>query len=121
MFLLAGTLSHSTSSRLGTLSGIERSNFWVVVIFGLLLVSNAGIPPMPSFFPEVFIVFCSIVIRTYSVGLFLFLRITICYYNAYLFLCVSFIKSAIIVRRMFLFLESFVLLTLVVIGIESLL
>jgi len=57
MFLLAGTVSHSISSRLGTLSRIERSLFWLVFVFGLLLVSNAGIPPIPSFFPEVFIVF----------------------------------------------------------------
>lgn len=121
LFARAGTLRHSTSSRLGTLVGSESSLFWVIIIIGIVLVSNAGIPPIPSFFPEVFIVIRSLTSGGYSVILFLGLRLLVCYYNAYLFLWISHMKTRILVRGKIYFVEGFVLLILVLIRIESLL
>jgi len=121
IFNRAGTLSHSTSSRLGTLVGFESSLFWVVIIVGFILVSNAGIPPIPSFFPEVFIIIRCITSGGYSMIIFIILRIVVCYYNAYLFLWVSHMKASIVVRGKVAFLEALTLLILVIIRVESLL
>jgi len=121
LFARAGTLRHSTSSRLGTLIGAESSLFWVIIVIGVILVSNAGIPPIPSFFPEVFIVISSITSRGYSVIMFLGLRLTVCYYNAYLFLWLSHIKARVLIRSKVFFLEGFVLFSLILIRLESLL
>jgi len=119
MFARAGTLRHATSSRLGTLIGSESSIFWVMIIIGLILVSNSGIPPMPSFFPEVFIVSSCVTRSGYSIFLFLLLRLVVCYYNAYLYLWVSHIKSAIPTRGKVSFLERLTLLILVFVRVES--
>jgi hypothetical protein len=118
---MAGNLRNSISSRLGTLVGTEMSLFWLIIIFGLILLSNAGIPPIPSFPPEVFIIITAIVNRGYSIRIFLLLRLFVCYYNAYLFLWISHIKPAISIRRKVFFIESWVVIILVVLRLESLL
>lgn len=121
IFARAGVLSNSVSSRLGTLISSESSLFWFLIIIGFILVSNSGIPPMPSFFPEVLLVISCISISGYSIFIFLLLRIFVCYYNAYLFLWISHIKSCILSRRKVYLVERIVLLILVIIRFESLL
>jgi len=121
IFAIAGNLRHSASSRLGTLVGIESSLFWLIIIFGIILISNSGIPPMPSFFPEVFIVLSSFSTRGISAGVFLVIRITVCYYNAYFFLWISHIKPSNLIRRKVFFLECLSIIILVVLRLESLL
>jgi len=120
IFSIAGTLSHSASSRLGNIVRSETSLFWLMMIVGLVLVSNSGIPPIPSFFPEVLLVLVNISIRGYSVILFLILRVIVCYYNAYLFLWVSHKKARIILSRRVSFLERIILFSLVLLRLESL-
>jgi len=120
IFITAGILRHSSASRLGTLVGSEIPLFWVTIVIGLILVSNSGIPPMPSFFPEIFIIIMSIFTGGSSIILFLLLRIGVCYYNAYLFLWISHIKSIIVIRIKISFLETLVIFSLVIIRLESL-
>jgi formate hydrogenlyase subunit 3/multisubunit Na+/H+ antiporter MnhD subunit len=120
IFLIAGTLSYSTFSRLGTIVRRETSLFWFIVIFSIILISNAGIPPMPSFFPELFMVATSLRRRGYSVLIFLLIRFYVCYYNAYLFLWISHIKPRVLSRGKIFFIEGLRLFFLVLLRFESL-
>jgi len=120
LFSRVGTLRNSTNSRIGFLSGSETSLFWWVIVIGLVLISNAGIPPIPSFFPEVFIISRRIRIRGYSVLVFLGLRFLVCYYNAYLFLWISHIKGITPSSSKVFFLERFIPYYLVLLRVESL-
>jgi len=121
IFSIAGNLRNSTSSRLGTLVRTETRLFWLAIIIGLILISNSGIPPIPSFPPEVFIVIRALITRGYSTRMFLVLRLIVCYYNAYFFLWVSHMKPVRLVRRKFFFVEGFILVVLVSLRLESLL
>lgn len=121
LFARAGTLRHSSSSRLGTLLGSETTLFWVIIVVGLILISNAGVPPIPSFFPEIFILLRSMRTRGYSLMVFIFLRLTVCYYNAYLFLWVSHVKARMTLRIKVSFTERLILFTLFLVRLESLL
>jgi len=120
IFSRAGTLRHSSSSRLGTLLGSESSLFWVIILIALLLVSNSGIPPIPSFFPEVFIVIRCINSGGYSILFFILISLIVCYYNSYIFLWISHVKPISNVRSGFSFVETLILLMLVIVGVESL-
>lgn len=84
IFAVAGILSHGSSSRLRFLLGTERKFHWVIIIFGILLLSNSSIPPLPSFFPEFFLTLTSLM-SSYILLIFVLLRLSICYYNSYLF------------------------------------
>jgi len=55
IFARAGTLRQSASSRLGYLLGSEIRLFWLILVLGLILVLNAGIPPILSFFSRTII------------------------------------------------------------------
>jgi len=74
------------------LIAIERSLNWFFILFGILLVANASVPPFPSFFPEVMIVINILNIRMLSVFMFAFLSVIVCYYNAFSFIVVSHVK-----------------------------
>jgi len=121
LFSRAGTLRHSASSRLGTLLGSESRLLWFFIIIGLILVSNAGIPPILSFFPEIFLVLLSIRNSGHTTIIFLFLRIGVCYYNAYFFIWISHLKSSILLRIKISFLERKVIFSLLLVRFESLL
>lgn len=88
IFIYAGTLSHASNSRLGILIMAENKFNWGLLILGVLLVSNASLPPFPSFFPELFIV-SSLSLLSNFVILFSILRLTVCYYNTYLYIIIS--------------------------------
>lgn len=85
MFSYAGTVRSSSNSRLRFYLNAEYKITWFILLFGLILIINASIPPFPSFFSEVLTLsryrsFCRGII------LFIFVRLVICYYNAFLFL-----------------------------------
>jgi hypothetical protein len=50
LFAFAGALRQGSTSRLGYLVFSERKLFWVSFLAGVLLISNASLPPFPSFF-----------------------------------------------------------------------
>jgi formate hydrogenlyase subunit 3/multisubunit Na+/H+ antiporter MnhD subunit len=56
---------------------------------GVLLLSNASIPPFPSFFPELSLVHSLLVNTGIISGLFVILSLVVCYFNAFIFICVS--------------------------------
>jgi len=120
IFFSGGALRHPIHSRLGAFSMRERALHWALLLTGLLLVSNASIPPMPSFFPELSIV---VILRAGSfsiVWLFVLLRLGVCYYNAYLFLWAGQIKAATAICITFRLRYSFVLKYLVITSFISL-
>jgi len=119
MFMVAGSLSQSTFSRLGTIAGGERSLFWFFILFRMILVSNASIPPIPSFFPELFIMCNSLRGRRYSSLIFIILRFTVCYYNVFIFLWISHVKPRIFPNGKIFFLEGMILFLTVLLRIES--
>jgi len=86
IFAFSGLLSHRSHSRLGAVVRVESSLHWGLIILGLLLISNASIPPIPSFFPEVTIVLSLLIRRGLSVIIFVRLSLIVCYYNAYFFI-----------------------------------
>ena len=85
IFSRAGRISRGTSSRLGNLLRIESSLHWIALSVGLVLVINASIPPMLSFFPEIVILIRVVRASPILLPAFAILRLTVCYYNAYLF------------------------------------
>lgn len=121
IFARAGTLRQSASSRLGYLLGSEIRLFWLILVLGLILVLNAGIPPILSFFPELLLVLLGITTGGYSMLLFLGLSLIVCYYNAYLYIWISHIKHAILLRVRVSFLERIIILIILIIRMESLL
>jgi len=112
IFASAGIFSHIRKSRLGQMVRGEIKFSWVVLLFGGLLISNASIPPLPSFFPEVFIVL-SLSKATITVLCFIIIRFGVCYYNTYLFFWVNHTKHLEAVRRIYKISESCVLFSLV--------
>lgn len=91
IFAIAGMLRRSATSRIIHLLGKETKLYWILVILGLLLLSNRSIPPLPSFFSELFLV-RSLSNSSLLVIVFILFRFSVCYYNRFLFLRVSFIK-----------------------------
>lgn len=92
IFNTAGTLSQAANSRINFLITTESRLYWLALIFRILLVSNASIPPFPSFFPEAMMVIN--VFHRNAVILFVFIlsSLGVCYYNAYLFIIISQVK-----------------------------
>jgi len=64
----------------------------MVLLLGTLLVSNASLPPFPSYFPELFMV-SSVASISFLLWVFLILSIMVCYYNTYFFILIIHIKS----------------------------
>jgi hypothetical protein len=58
-------------------------------MLGIILLINSRIPPLPSFFPEVLILIRAILNSLGRSLLFLFFRLLVCYYNAYVFCVIS--------------------------------
>lgn len=52
IFAGAGIFSHAVHSRLGILLRPESKIRRLAILLGVILLSNASIPPLPSFFPE---------------------------------------------------------------------
>lgn len=91
IFLYAGALRHARHSRLGFLIKRETKFHWSILMLGILLVRNASLPPFPSFFSELLVVL-SLARTTLIVILFIFLRLLVCYYNAFFYRIISHFK-----------------------------
>lgn len=92
LFLKAGLVRHGVGSRLHVLTGAERSLHFIIIILSVFLISNAGVPPIPSFFAELVLLLRILITRGVSRLIFLALSFTVCYYNAYIFLCLRHVK-----------------------------
>jgi hypothetical protein len=92
MFSQAGLIRSSAQSRLGIFLKGENKFHWSIIMFGVILTINASLPPFPSFFPELIIV---IIISSMSLLVFCFilLSISVCYYNVFLFIWLTHLKS----------------------------
>lgn len=92
LFSIGGTLSQVTKSRTMSLITTQKRLDWLAIILGLSLVSNASVPPMPSFFPELFIL-ARAMVSSFSLSfIFILLSLGVCYYNAYVFFSLRHIK-----------------------------
>jgi len=85
LFSTAGLISHAVGSRIRALLRTETNLQWTVLWLSGLFISNASVPPLPSFFPEVCIVLVLSLVRVATAIMFIGMRFIICYYNAYLF------------------------------------
>lgn len=88
MFARAGILRNSLRSRIGVLISIESKMRGLMILLGILLLSNASLPPFPSFFPELALVG----LISFSINIvvfFILLRIIVCYFNTYIFIWFS--------------------------------
>jgi len=56
MFARAGILGNVSGSRIGVLMSTESKMRGLIMLLGVLLLSNASLPPFPSFFPELALV-----------------------------------------------------------------
>lgn len=92
IFANAGIFRSGSSSRLGLLINSEAKFHWSLILFGLILISNASLPPFPSFFPELFILSALAISRT-TLWVFILIRLVVCYYNTYIFIWVAHKKS----------------------------
>jgi len=86
---------------------------------GALLVSNASLPPFPSFFPELLIVRI-LARKTLWVFIFIALRLAVCYYNVFVFILMSHGKSKEVFSLSFKAIEFFKFWSLVLLTFLSL-
>lgn len=88
IFARAGMLRNSSRSRIGVLMSIESKIRGLIILLGILLLSNASLPPFPSFFPELALVG----LISFSINIVIFfvlLRVVVCYFNTYIFIWFS--------------------------------
>lgn len=88
IFARAGILRNSSGSRIGVLMSMESKMRGLMIILGVLLLSNASLPPFPSFFPELALVG----LISFSINMvvfFIILRVIVCYFNTYIFIWFS--------------------------------
>jgi len=106
MFATAGMLSNTSRSRLGVLLSIESKMRGLMMLLGIILLSNASLPPFPSFFPELALV--SLISFTINIIVFfIVLSIIVCYFNTYIYVWFSHKGSREILRLISRFRESF--------------
>jgi NADH-ubiquinone oxidoreductase chain 4 len=84
IFLVGGTISHASHSRSVHLIWRNAKVRKIILALGVLLVVNASIPPMPSFFSEVFLVI-PLLFSGALIRLFVIVSLLVCYYNVLMF------------------------------------
>jgi len=99
IFARAGIFSHAVHSRLGVLLTPERKIRRLAILLGVILLSNASIPPFPSFFPELSLVHSLLVNVGWISGLFVILRVVVCYFNVFFFMWISHKKRNEVISR----------------------
>lgn len=92
IFARAGILRNTSGSRLGVLISIESKMSILIILLGVLLLSNASLPPFPSFFPELALV-SLISFSINMVVFFILLSILVCYFNTYIYVWFSHKRS----------------------------
>lgn len=88
IFARAGILRNSSRSRIGVLMSMDSKISRLIILLGILLLSNASLPPFPSFFPELALVG----LISFSINIvvfFVLLRVVVCYFNTYIFIWFS--------------------------------
>lgn len=120
MFAGAGIFRHAALSRLGYYIGSEYGLHWFSLLVGVILIINASVPPIPSFFGEVIILLITIIVTKVIISIFVILRVIVCYYNAFLFILLNRVKPATHLTLKVTELESIVILMLFYSGIVSL-
>ncbi len=119
LFFLVGQSRGASYSRLGTLLSSLSNLFWFYLMFGLILISNSSIPPIPSFFPEVLAV-CGVLISVrVAIIFFILFRLLVCYFNSILFLGISKSKGYYFKGGLLSISESIVILIQVTLSIVS--
>jgi len=121
MFYGAGTFRHINNSRIGVLVNTERGLYWLVVLMGGLLILNASVPPMPSFFSEAGLFVITLIFKSQTLLILTGLRFTVCYYNAYILLWISHTKGVVPYVGTVTFLERTVIALLLLRGTTSVL
>jgi hypothetical protein len=90
---VGGAIRHSSHSRARHLAWGAKLRKLGMLLGGLLVV-NASIPPVPSFFSEVYIL-VSLLANSLLRLLFILLRAFVCYYNLIIFTHLSQVKSVV--------------------------
>jgi NADH:ubiquinone oxidoreductase subunit 4 (subunit M) len=121
IFLGVGSTRNFRATRLIYKGFIEYAFHIFILMIGLLLIVNARIPPMPSFFPELgvlmsLIAFCSPIL----IILFLRIRLLVGYYNVYLYLLLSRVGPFQVIKGRFSIKEILVITLLVALSLRSL-
>lgn len=120
MFGSVGVLSSLSFSRLGILARMESVTHWFAFVLGLSLLTNASLPPLPSFFSELYLVLFLSAIRLRVVFSFVLLSFVVGYYNAFLFILVAYNKPTREFQGVILRLESFAFIAISLITFLSL-
>jgi len=120
MFFSGGIFRHAALSRASVILGAEAGLHFIPLCLGLLLIVNASIPPIPSFFPELLIVFTINSLRLQLFSFFAIMRVFVCYYNAYFFILISQIKMPIFSLRRHNLLELKIFFLLIAVSLVSL-
>lgn len=92
IFAIVGASSKIRSSRLLFLNMRENSFSWILLLIRISLINNASIPPIPSFYPEIFLLLLLINTGNFVVLIFVLLRLFVCYYNTFLFTSLNRLK-----------------------------
>jgi NADH:ubiquinone oxidoreductase subunit 4 (subunit M) len=88
IFLRVGLVRHVTHSRINIIVFSTSKIRLFRLLLGGMLILNASIPPIPSFFPEITLLLRSIKIVSPIVVLLLFtrVRVLVCYFNCLVFI-----------------------------------
>jgi len=121
MFLGVGSIRNFRATRLIYKGFVEYAFHVFILIIGVLLVVNARIPPMPSFFPELGALMSLLTLYSPMLGvLFVGTRLLVGYYNVYLYLLTSRVGPFQTIKRAFLIKEILVITLLVALSLCSL-
>jgi hypothetical protein len=121
IFLGVGSTRNFRATRLIYKGFMEYAFHIFILIMGLLLVVNARIPPMPSFFPELGVLISLVAFYSPAlIALFVRIRLLVGYYNVYLYLLMSRVGPFQTIKRGFLMKEILVIRLLVALSLRSL-
>lgn len=93
IFFTMGIKRNCSQSRIRMLTNNESKFHWLSLLFGLILIINAALPPFPSFLSELFILRSGLSTSFWLALVFLFYSLFVCYYNVYLFIWSSHSKA----------------------------
>jgi formate hydrogenlyase subunit 3/multisubunit Na+/H+ antiporter MnhD subunit len=81
-----GVVRQAAGSRLSSLTFVRRKMAVFLIFLGVLLIANAAVPPLPSFFPEVFILLSLLQTCEAYIGFFFIIcRFFVCFFNCIIF------------------------------------
>jgi formate hydrogenlyase subunit 3/multisubunit Na+/H+ antiporter MnhD subunit len=108
-----GVVRQAAGSRLSSLTFVRRKMAVFLIFLGVLLIANAAVPPLPSFFPEVFILLSLLQTCEAYIGFFFIIcRFFVCFFNCIIFYKVRQKNTEILRRGKKFYVEMLVLLLL---------